>query len=104
MEENYEKDEILELYVNSIYFGDGYYGIEEASQGYLNKPSKDMNLFESTMMAGIPNAPSVYAPTVNIDLALSRQRKVISSMVENGYLSREEANELLEEQKVYALP
>lgn len=95
LEENYEKDEILEFYINTIYFGDGYYGIEEACNGYLNKKAKDMSLYESTMMAGIPNAPSVYAPTANIDLTLSRQRKVISTMVENEYISQETANELL---------
>ena len=98
LEDNYEKDEILEFYINTIYFGDGYYGIEEASNGYLNKNAKDMNLYESTMMAGIPNAPSVYAPTANLDLTLSRQQKVISTMVENKYITQETADELLDMQ------
>ena len=65
LEDKYTKNEILELYVNTIYFGDGYYGIEEACQGYLNKSTSEMSLADSTMMAGIPNAPSVYSPTVN---------------------------------------
>ena len=95
LEDKYTKNEILELYVNTIYFGDGYYGIEEACHGYLNKSSKDMNLADCTMMAGIPNAPSVYAPTVNSDLTRSRQEKVISDMVQNGYLSNEDANDLI---------
>lgn len=95
LEENYEKDEILEFYVNTIYFGDGYYGIEEACQGYLDKNAKDLTLYEATMMAGIPNAPSVYAPTVNFDLTLNRQRKVISTMVENEYLTQEQSDELI---------
>lgn len=98
LEKTYKKDEILELYINTIYFGDGYYGIEEACQGYLDKPAKDMTLYESTQMAGIPNAPSVYAPTANLNLTLSRQRKVISTMVENGYLSQEQADTVLLEQ------
>lgn len=98
LEKDYNKDQILELYVNTIYFGDGYYGIEEACQGYLEKSSKDMTLYEATQMAGIPNAPSVYAPTANLNLTLSRQRKVISTMVENGYLSKEQADKLIAEQ------
>lgn len=95
LEESYEKDEILEFYINTIYFGDGYYGIEEACNGYLDKSAKDMSLYEATMMAGIPNAPSVYAPTANLDLTLSRQQKVISTMVENNYITQEEADNLL---------
>lgn len=85
------QNEIVELYVNTIYFGDGYYGIEEACQGYLNKSASEMTLADCTMMAGIPNAPSVYAPTANPDLTRSRQEKVISSMVENGYLPEEDS-------------
>ncbi len=104
LEKNYDKDTILELYVNTIYFGDGYYGIEEACQGYLDKDAKDMTLFESTMMAGIPNAPSAYAPTVNLELTFSRQSKVISTMVENEYISQEQADELIEEQANFKLP
>lgn len=104
LEKSYDKDEILELYVNTIYFGDGYYGIEEACQGYLKIDAKDMTLFDSTMMAGIPNAPSVYAPTANFDLTLSRQRKVISTMVENEYITQEQADKLINEQDNFELP
>ena len=95
LEKNYTKDEIVELYVNTIYFGDGYYGIEEACKGYLNKSATEMNLQDCTMMAGIPNAPSVYAPTVNPDLTRSRQEKVISDMHEYGYLSDNDSQKLL---------
>lgn len=95
LEKNYSKDDILELYVNTIYFGDGYYGIKEACNGYLDIEPSEMTLYDCTMMAGIPNAPSVYAPTANPELTRSRQRKVISDMVEYGYLSQEEADELL---------
>ena len=95
LEKNYSKDEILEFYINTIYFGEGYYGIKEASTGYYKKEPKDMNLDESTMLAGVPNAPSVYAPTINPDLAKSRQGKVLRSMVEYGYISQEEADKVL---------
>ena len=98
LEKSYEKDDILEFYVNTIYFGDGYYGIKEACEGYLDKSPSDMTLYEATMMAGIPNAPSVYAPTANFDLTLNRQQKVISTMVENGYMTEEQSNELISQQ------
>lgn len=94
LEKNYSKNEIIALYVNSSYFGDGYYGIYEASMGYYKKSPKDLTLDEATMLAGVPNAPSVYAPTVNIDLAKKRQKHVLNKMVEYGYISKEEANKI----------
>ena len=87
LEKNYTKNEIFALYVNSSYFGDGYYGIYDASMGYYQKEPKDLNLDEASMLAGIPNAPSVYAPTVNPDLAKKRQNHVLNKMVEYGYIS-----------------
>lgn len=94
LEKNYSKDDILEFYMNTIYFGEGYYGIREASNGYYKKEPKDLTLSEATLLAGVPNAPSVYAPTINPNLAKNRQKKVIRSMVEYGYLSQEEANNI----------
>lgn len=94
LEKNYSKDDILEIYINTIYFGDGYYGIKEACAGYLKKDPKDMSISEATMLAGVPNAPSIYAPTKNLDLTQSRQKKVISTMVEAGYLSQDEADNI----------
>lgn len=94
LEKNYSKDQIFELYVNTIYYGNGYYGIKEASNGYLNKEPKDLTLDEATMLAGIPNAPSVYAPTVNMDLCKNRQSKVIRSMVKYGYITQEKADSI----------
>jgi len=92
----YDKEEILEAYLNTIDFGAGNYGIKEACNGYLDKEPSEMTLYDSTMLAGIPNAPSVYAPTANPELTRSRQKKVISDMVEHGYLSQEQANRILE--------
>ncbi len=94
LEEKYTKEEILELYANIIYFGNSYYGINEACQGYLKKSPKEMNLQEAAMMAGIPNAPSVYAPTVNKELCKKRLKKVISSMVKNKDITQEQADEI----------
>lgn len=94
-EEVCSKEEILELYVNTIYFGDGYYCIFDAAQGYFEKNPEDMNLYESTLLAGIPNAPSVYAPTKNPELAKQRQAQVLEKMVKYDYLEQEQADEVL---------
>ncbi|MDD3252214.1 MAG: transglycosylase domain-containing protein [Lachnospiraceae bacterium] len=85
LERNYTKDEILELYVNSIYFGDGHYGVGEASEGYFEKAPADMSEYESTLLAGVPNAPSRYAPTKNLELAEKRQQQVLRRMIACGY-------------------
>lgn len=94
IEQNYSKDEILELYTNTCYFGDGYYGIKEASLGYLQKLPSEMNLDESTLLAGVPNAPSAYAPSKNPELARERQEHVLETMVTNHYISQEEADQI----------
>lgn len=91
IEKNYSKDEIFELYVNCIYFGDGYYSIGDACEGYFKKAPEDMTEYESTLLAGIPNAPSKYAPTRNPELAEKRQMKVLQRMEACGYFSAEEA-------------
>ncbi len=94
LERHYSKDRILELYVNSIYFGDGYYCVRSASLGYFGKEPRDMTLYECTLLAGIPNAPSVYSLTQNPELARQRQQYVIRQMVEAGYLTEQDAEAL----------
>ena len=89
LEKKLTKDEILELYVNIIYFGDGYYGIENASEGYYSKKANELTLEEAIMLAGLPAAPSVYSPTVNKDLANQRYKQVESAMKKYGYLKNE---------------
>ena len=98
LENTYTKDEILELYVNSIYFGDGYYCIYDASQGYFGKAPIDMTDYECTLLAGIPNAPSVYSLTANPELAEQRQEYVVQRMVQYGYISEDEAQSILQDQ------
>ena len=78
LEKNYSKDEILELYLNIIYFGNGYYGIYNASYGYFKKLPKNLNLYESTYLAGLPNAPSVYS--TDSKLAEERRLQVVQAM------------------------
>lgn len=93
MELNYSKEEILELYLNSIYFGSGYYGIREAAHGYFGKEPSQLNLSEAAMLAGIPNAPSLYSPYVDFMLAKKRQFIVIDAMVAAGYLRENVADD-----------
>ncbi len=97
IEKRYNKNEILELYLNTSYFGDGYYTVREASIGYFGKEPIKMTDSECIMLAGIPNAPSAYAPTKNPELAKQRQKQVIEKMIKNKYLTQEEANKILEQ-------
>ena len=96
IEKNYDKDEILELYLNTSYFGDGYYTIKDACKGYFDKEPMQMNDYEAILLAGIPNAPSVYAPTKNPVLAKQRQRQVMEKMIKYEYLTEDEANEIIQ--------
>ncbi len=97
LEENYSKDEILELYLNIIYFGDGYYGIKEAANGYLEKEPSELSLNDSTLLAGLPNAPSIYQLSNKSKYTYQRQIIVIKAMLENNYISEEQANNLINE-------
>lgn len=98
IERNYEKDEILELYINTSYYGDGYYTVKEACKGYFNKDLDEMTDYEAIMLSGIPNAPAKYAPTKSLTLAKQRQKQVIRKMIKYKYLTDEEANKILEEE------
>ena len=96
LEREYSKEDIFELYVNSIYFGDGYYDVGSACEGYFGKETEDMSRYECTLLAGIPNAPSKYAPTKNPDLAAQRQLPVVRRLNACGYISDEEAETVAE--------
>ena len=80
LEKELSKEKIFELYVNTSYFGAGYYGVGNAAKGYYDKDVSELNYYECTMLAGIPNAPSVYSPTVNPELAERRRQIVIQTM------------------------
>ena len=101
LEENYDKDEILEGYLNTINYGHGVYGIENASHFYFNKSASELSLAESSMLVGIPKAPSNYSPIVNPDLAKERQKSILKSMVKNEKITEEEMNSALEEKLEY---
>jgi membrane peptidoglycan carboxypeptidase len=98
IESEYSKKEILEIYININFYGSGYYGIYEASQGYFEKDPIDLNNYEATLLAGVPNAPSVYSPKVNLNLAERRQDVVLEKMIEAGYLTESEKTKIQEEQ------
>lgn len=93
MEANYSKEEIMELYLNTIYFGSGYYGIQDAAEGYFAKQPKDLGLAEASMLAGLPNAPSLYSPYVDFMMAKKRQFIVLDAMVRSGYATKKQAED-----------
>jgi len=80
IERRYTKDEILELYLNQVYFGSGAYGVESAARIYFGKPVSDLNLSECALLAGLPKSPSRYSPLINKDLALKRRNIVLKQM------------------------
>jgi len=94
IEKNCSKEQIFELYVNTIYYGDGYYCIYDASMGYFNKKPSNLDLYECTLLAGIPNAPSIYSPNANATLSKQRHRQVINKMIKYKYITKEEADEI----------
>lgn len=97
IESLYEKDDILELYVNIIYFGDSFEGIHDASMGYFNKLPKDLTDGESVLLAGLPQAPSAYALFEHLDRAVQRAEIVLDSMIEKNYISTTQKEVILEE-------
>ena len=92
LEAHYSKDELLEGYLNTINYG-GVFGIENASQYYFGKSSKDLTLAEASMLAGIPKSPSNYSPISNYDNAKKRQKLILQSMVQNGYITEKQMEE-----------
>lgn len=90
IEKTLSKDQILEMYLNNVYLGSGAYGVEGASQIYFNKSVKDLNLAQCALIAGLPQAPSVYSPFNNPDLAKKRQGHVLKRMLKMGYITQEE--------------
>ena len=97
LEVHYDKDAILEGYLNTINYGEGNYGIEDASKYYFNKSGKDLTLEEAIMLAGIPKNPSNYNPVSDYDACIERAWIVADSMLKNGYITEEEYNGLFQD-------
>ncbi|MEH7352217.1 PBP1A family penicillin-binding protein [Neobacillus drentensis] len=91
LEMSYSKQDILEGYLNTIYYGNGAYGVEAASQYYFGKKSSDLTLAEASMLAGIPKGPGTYSPLASMEKAKSRQAIILQTMVKNGYISKDTA-------------
>lgn len=105
IEQRYTKDEILEMYLNSAYFGNSSFGIEQASRNYFDKDPIDLTLAESAMLIGLLPAPSIYSPvTGDIEKAVERQSEVLGRMVSDEAITQEEKNNALAEELVYQPP
>jgi penicillin-binding protein 1A len=91
IEAQYTKQQILELYLNKVYFGDGLYGVEAASRGYFAKSAKDLDVPQAALLAGLIQSPSSYAPTVNLERALARRAVVLQTMIASGAITAEQA-------------
>ncbi len=91
LELNYSKDEILEMYLNQIYYGNGAYGIQSAALTYFGKDARELSLAEGTLLVGIPKGPTYYEPFNNFERAKNRQKIILDAMVEMEYITQEEA-------------
>lgn len=91
------KEQILEIYLNEVFFGHGYHGVKTAALGYFKKPLSMLSLKEIAMLVGLPNAPSIYDPTKRIDFSLARANDVIRRMYDLGWISKEYAQSALAE-------
>lgn len=95
--QKYSKQDILTMYVNQIFYGQRSYGIEAAANTYFNKHAKDLTLGEASLLAGLPQAPSYYDPTVNFPVAKKRQQYVLNQMVKYGYITQDQADAAFKE-------
>ncbi|MDO4289180.1 MAG: PBP1A family penicillin-binding protein [Eubacterium sp.] len=93
LEDKYSKDQILEMYLNEYYFGSAAYGVQAAAQTYFGKNVSDLNLAECAMIAGLPQAPTAYAPNTNFEAAKKRQSEVLERMVKEGYITQEQSDQ-----------
>ena len=97
LEKHYSKQELLALYVNMNYYGDSYYGIAKAAEGYYDASVGDLTLAQAAMLAGLPNAPSIYQLSTGYEMAKQRQEWVLKTMQDNGWITEEERIEAMQE-------
>lgn len=101
-ERKYSKDEILQLYLSTVYYGEGSVGAQEAAEVYFSKSLKDLNLAESALLAGLTAAPSAYSPLINPGLAKERQEAVLSEMLTLDYINQSEYDEAVRYEPTFA--
>lgn len=94
LEAHYDKDTILQGYINTVYYGHGIYGIKNAARYYFNKEPKDLDLNEATMLAGVVNGPNYYSPFKDVKAAKKRQKLVLNQLVKQNYITQEKADEV----------
>ena len=94
IEQVYTKDEILEMYLNKVYFGSGLYGAEAAARGYFDKPASDLTIDEAALIAGLIQAPSAYDPAAHLDRAVARRSTVLGQMAAAGMIDADTARDL----------
>lgn len=104
LEKKYNKQQILEYYLNNIFFANGYYGIGAAAKGYFNKDIDELSVSEAAFLCGIPNSPTYYDPRTNFKHTMSRRDKILNDMYESNYLNELELQMALDEQIVLASP
>lgn len=91
IERLYSKDQILEMYLNKVYFGDGLYGVEAASRGFFGRHASELNIAQAALLAGLVKSPSTYAPTISLDRAVARRNVVLQAMRDTGAIDDEQA-------------
>ncbi len=102
LERNYTKEEIVTMYVNVIYYGDGYTGVGAASRGYFGKESSELTLAEASLLAGLPQSPSRYQLSTGLSLARQRQQQVLQAMVEGGLIDSRQSEQALQWSAAYS--
>lgn len=95
IEDAYSKEDVFALYASMNYYGDGYWGLKEASRGYFEKQCNDLSIPEAAILAGIPNAPAILQLSTGYDKAKDRQEKILKKMLEEGYISEDEYDQSL---------
>lgn len=104
LEKKFSKEQILEFYLNNIYFGNGYYGIQSASRGYFNKEVQKLDLSQISFLCAIPNNPTLYDPLINADNTISRRNRILKNMLEDGKISKVDYAEAVVEAVVLERP
>ncbi|CAM3411971.1 transglycosylase domain-containing protein [Marinicrinis lubricantis] len=98
LEMKYSKEEILEMYLNEVYYGHSLYGVQTAAQAYYGKDASELSLAESALLAGVPKGPAYYSPYLNKENAIERQHVILQKMVDLGYITKQEQQQALDEQ------
>lgn len=98
LENKYSKDQILEFYLNNIYFGNGYYGIQSAARGYFDRDVESLSLSQIAFLCAIPNNPTLYDPVTNKDNAVSRRDRILKNMLDDGKISQMDYAQAVAEQ------